>query len=259
MPAAASDAAAAPAFDPVAAAQALDRARREGRRVASTLLRVRSRSEAYAVQDAGLAALGPIGGWKLGTGADGQPLCAPLPAAGLHRDAAVLRGAGWHLRGIELEVCFRLGADLPPRAAPYTGDEAVAAVDAVLPANEVAETRLSDWLDAGCDAQLADLLCHGGLVLGPARPFEPAWLDLRAVEAEVRFDGQLVARTAAEHPASDARGLLAWLANHCAARGAGLRAGQVVATGSCTGMLFASEGTHVRAELFGLAPLEAFF
>lgn len=226
----------------------------------SSLLRLRSREDAYAVQDASLAGLGPIGGWKVGLAADGgSPLCAPLPAAGLRPAGTVLRGPAWHLRGIEAGVCFRLGRDMPPRAAPYGADEAAAAIDAVLPAIEVAETRLADWLDAGCDAQLADLLCHGGLVLGPAQPFDPAWLDLRAVEAELRFDGQVVARTVAEHPVTDARGMLAWLANHCARRGTGLRAGQVVATGSCTGRLFASEGTHVRAELFGLAPIDAFF
>jgi 2-keto-4-pentenoate hydratase len=53
--------------------------------------------------------------------------------------------------------------------------------------------------------------------------------------------------------------LLVWLANRCRGRGAGLQAGQVVTTGSCTGMLFASPGTAVHAEVAGLAPLSAFF
>ena len=46
-----------------------------------------------------------------------------------------------------------------------------------------------------------------------------------------------------------------WLANHCSARGAGLKAGQVITSGSCTGMLFASQGTAVHVEIGGLAPL----
>jgi hypothetical protein len=69
---------------PEAAAQALGRARRDGRRVPSTLLQARGREQAYAIQDATLAAIGPIGGWKVGATGPGQaPVCAPLPAAGL--------------------------------------------------------------------------------------------------------------------------------------------------------------------------------
>ena len=40
--------------------------------------------------------------------------------------------------------------------------------------------------------------------------------------------------------------MLTWLANHCAARGLGLTKGQIVTTGSCTGMLFAPAGSQVR-------------
>src|SRR5687768_14457374 len=48
-----------------------------------------------------------------------EPTCAPLPAAGLLPDGALLRGPAWRLRGIEVEVAFQLGADLPPRPTPY--------------------------------------------------------------------------------------------------------------------------------------------
>ncbi|MGO4394250.1 2-keto-4-pentenoate hydratase [Variovorax sp. M-6] len=242
------------------AAQALCRARRDGRRVPSKLVQPHSREAAYAIQDATLAAIGPIGGWKVGaTGPGQEPACAPLPAGALVPNAAVLRGSAWHLRGAEAGVAFRLGADLPPRARPYTRDEVGLAIAAVLPAIEVAETRLADWLDADPAALLADLMCHGGLVLGEPGPFDPAWFDLRQVEAVMRFDDQVVAHTVGEHTHPDVGALLVWLANHCVARGAGLKAGQVVTTGSCTGMLFASQGTAVRVEVAGLAPLSVFF
>ncbi|SFP63769.1 2-keto-4-pentenoate hydratase [Variovorax sp. OK605] len=242
------------------AAQALRRARREGRRVLSSLLQPRDLDTAYAIQDATLAALGPAGGWKVGAGAPGmEPRCAPLPAEGLVPGGALLHGTGWHLRGIEAEVAFRLGADLPPRTAPYTRDEVAGAIASVLPVIEVAETRLADWLDASPAALLADLLCHGGLVLGESMPFEKAWLDLAQTEVVLHFDEQVVAHTVGEHPHPDVGALLVWLANRGAARGEGLRAGQVVTTGSCTGMLFASQGTRVRVDVRGLAPLCASF
>ncbi|RSZ39951.1 2-oxopent-4-enoate hydratase [Variovorax sp. 553] len=226
----------------------------------SSLLPSHDRRAAYAIQDATLAALGPIGGWKVGASAPGrEPVCAPLPAEGLVPGGASLVGAAWHLRGVEAELAFRLGTDLPPRGLPYTRDEVADAIDAVLPVIEVAETRLVDWLDASPSALLADLLCHGGLVLGEPAPFERAWLDLAHTEVVMHFDAQVVAHTVGEHTHPDVGALLVWLANEAAARGAGLRAGQVVTTGSCTGMLFASQGTAVRAEVKGLAPLHARF
>ena len=245
---------------PQTAARALCLARREGRRVPSTLLQAASRCEAYAIQDATLAAIGPVGGWKVAARTPGQePGCAPLPAEGLLPDGAVLKGPAWRLRGIEVEVGFQLGADLPPRRAPYTLTDLAAAIESVLPVIEVMETRLADWLGAGARAQLADLLSHGALVTGRRQPFEPAWLDLAHTEVLLRFDEQIVAHTRGEHPSPDAGALLVWLANHCSARGAGLKAGQVITSGSCSGLLFASQGTAVHVEVDGLAPLGVSF
>jgi 2-keto-4-pentenoate hydratase len=249
-----------PELTPEAAAQALGRARHDGRRVLSALLQARDRDKAYAIQDATLAASGAIGGWKVGaTDAGHEPVCAPLPAAGLVPGGAALQGSAWHLRGTEVEVAFRLRSDLPPRARPYTRDEVALAIESVLPVIEVAETRLADWLDAEPAALLADLLSHGGLALGSPEPFDAAWFDLRQTEVVMRFDDQVVAHTVGEHTHPDVGGLLVWLANHCVSRGAGLQAGQIVTTGSCTGMLFASQGTAVHVEVAGLAPLSVFF
>ena len=243
-----------------AAAQALVRARLDGSRVPPALLQPANRGEAYAIQDATLAAIGPIGGWKVSACGIGlEPACAPLPATGLLPDAVLLEGSDWRLRGIEVEVGFRLGVDLPPRAAPYTLDDLAQAVESVLPVIEVVETRLAEWLGAGAQAALADLLSHGALVLGRRQPFTPAWFDLRRTEAALRFDGQIVAHTVGEHRCPDAGALLVWLANHCSARGVGLKAGCVITSGSCTGMLFASPGTQVRAEIGELAPVSLSF
>jgi len=245
---------------PADAARALALARREGQRVPSALVQPESRGEAYAIQDATLAAIGPVGGWKVSARAPGlEPACAPLPAEGLLPDGARLKGPAWRLRGIEAEIGFQLGAGLPPRAAPYTLDDLAHAVESVLPVIEIVETRLDDWFGADAHAQLADLLSHGALVLGRRQPFTPAWFDLARAEATLQFDGQTVAHTVGEHPSPDAGALLVWLANHCATRGAGLKAGQIVTSGSCTGMLFASAGTAVRLDIGALAPVAVSF
>jgi 2-keto-4-pentenoate hydratase len=250
----------APTADTATSGAALLRARRDDTRIAPALVQPASRREAYAIQDTTLATLGKIGGWKVGARGPGvEPTCAPLPAAGLLDDGVRLNGAAWRLRGIEVEVGFELGADLPPRDAAYTLDDVARAVRSVLPVVEVVESRFTDWLGAGADSQLADLLSHGALVLGRRQPFAPRWFDLAQTEAELRFDDQVVAHTVGGHPSKDVGALLVWLANHASARGPGLAAGQVITTGSCTGMLFASPGTTVHAQVGELSPMSLSF
>jgi 2-keto-4-pentenoate hydratase len=218
------------------------------------------RAGAFAVQDATLAGLGPIGGWKVGAkSADAEPTCAPLPAAGILPTGAHLQGPPWQLRGVELEVAFRLGQDLDPKGRMLARDEIASAIAEVLPVIEVVETRLADWRQSEPLAQLADLQSHGALVLGAPAAVAPASVDLRQLEAYLAFDGQPVASTFGANPAADVWRLLAWLALHCSERGLPLRAGQVITTGSFTGMLFAPEDAAVLGELKGIGRVELRF
>ncbi|MFE1601506.1 2-keto-4-pentenoate hydratase [Methylobacterium sp. ID0610] len=209
----------------------------------------RDAAEAYAVQARTIAALGAVGGWKVGAkGPDATVSGAPLPATGILASGAVLRGAGWRVRGLEVEVGLRLGRDLSPDEA-----DPLAAVEAVLPLIEVVESRLADWQAADPLARLADLQSHGALVLGAPAACDPRMLDLRQVEAVLTIDGKEAARTRGGNPAGDVRRLLGWLARHCAeTSGRPPRAGEVIATGSCTGMIFVSEGARVAGRLTGL-------
>lgn len=214
---------------------------------------------AYAVQDATVSGLGSVAGWKVGAkGPAGEPACAPLPASGMFASGTTLAGPPWRLRGIEVEVALRLGKDLTGEAIP--GIAAVQdAVDAVLPAIEVVETRLTDWRTSAPLSQLADLQSHGALILGPPSQLRATDLDLRTVQAYLAFDGQPVASTRGANAAGDIWRLLGWLAWHCVQRGQPLRAGQVVTTGTCTGLLFAAEDAHVQAQLDGIGLVELRF
>jgi len=218
------------------------------------------RTAAHAVQDATLAALDAVGGWKVGAkGPAAEPGCAPLPVKGVMTSGAALLGPPWRMRGIEVEVAVRLGKDLIPTSVEPDPSAVRAAIDAILPVIEVVETRLADWRDSDPLAQLADLQSHGGLVVGEPSTMRLEDLDLRAVQAYLAFDGQPVASTFGANPAGDIWRLIGWLAWHCAQRGQPLRAGQVVTTGSCTGLLFAPEGAHVQAQLDGIGRVELRF
>jgi 2-keto-4-pentenoate hydratase len=244
-------------FDPAAAARRLIRAHQAAVAVPHAQVLVPDTAAAYAVQDATMRELGPVGGWKVGAkGPTAEPACAPLPATGVFATGAMLIGPQWRMRGIEVEVAVRLRRELAPESATSDPASFHDAIEAVLPVIEVVETRLADWRDSAALAQLADLQSHGALIIGRPSPLSPGELDLRTVQAYLAFDGQPVASTRGGNPAVDIWRLLGWLARHCVQRGQPLRAGDVITTGSCTGMLFAPEGAHVHAQLAGIGQVE---
>lgn len=210
--------------------------------------------EAYALQDATIARLGPIGGWKVGARSDdAEPQCAPLPQSALLPTGSTLPLARFAWRLVELEVALRVAADLRigPRDLP-TPAELAASFDAVLPAIEAVEGRWEEGQDASATAKLADLQCHGALVLGPVAALAPDAVDLRSVQAELWLDGDCVQRTTGGNPAPELWRLIGWLARHCSERGLPLRRGQIVTTGSCTGLTPVAAGAQVRGELAGI-------
>ena len=137
----------------------------------------------------------------------------------------------------EVEYVVRLGADLPPRAAPYTRDEVDVAVASLHPGIELAECRfVHDDRFPPLAAVLADGAGGGTICYGP--PIED-WRrrDIAGQEVVLSCNGAARRRgTAAEaldHPLVP----LTWLANELSRTGVGLAAGQVVSTGTLTGML----------------------
>jgi 2-keto-4-pentenoate hydratase len=247
-------------FDVQAAARRLAAARKGGTAPLGATVLPPDRAAAYAVQDATIDLVGAVGGWKVGAkGPDLEPNCAPLPASGIFASGVALAGAPWAMRGIEVEVAVRMGRDFVPASPDADRGALQAAIDCVLPVIEVVETRLADWRESDPLAQLADLQTHGALVVGEPSTMAPADLDLQQVEAYLAFDGQPVASCCGANPAGDVWRLLAWLAWHCAQRGRPLRAGDVVTTGSCSGMLFAGEGMEVLADLKGIGRVKLHF
>ena len=206
-----------------------------------------SAETAYAIQDAVLAEIGPRGGWKVGAaGAGAVPVCAPLPAALIFAAPATLPAADYGLLGIEAEVAFRLGADLPPRDRDYNREEVIPALAAAMPAIEVVNSRWHGWPRVDRMWQLADLQSNGALVFGHGRT---DWdeIDLSIEPVRLTVDGRTVAEAIGGNPAGDPLDLVTWLANHAAKRAGGLKAGEIVTTGSCTGMNFAAAGATVTA------------
>src|SRR5277367_88801 len=94
--------------------------------------RPQSDADAYQIQDAVVRQLGEtIGGWKVGAGsAASAAFCAPIWMKMLRPSPASYDAGELRLIGIEAEIAFRLGRDLPARAAAY--DRAEVTVGATL-------------------------------------------------------------------------------------------------------------------------------
>ncbi len=202
---------------------------------------------AYAVQRRVSAGLGPVGGWKVGApGPHGPPSAAPLPAGGIHPSPHRAPANARALRGVEAEIAFRLGADLPPRAAPYGRAEVVSAIACCLPAIEILDSRFADPAAMDPFSLLADSLSHGALVFGaPAANWRG--IDFAREGVRVLVDGAEL-KTATANPAGDMIRLIQWLANAGARWAGGLKAGQYVTCGSWTGKDFVGPGAQVQVE-----------
>ena len=123
---------------------------------------------------------------------------------------------------------------------------------------EVCDTRYAAWGVQGEWSRLADQACHGALVVGSGRT-DVAALQPLSVPVSLWVNGTLaVQRPAWGNPAGDPLRLLTWLANEGARSLGGLRAGQWVTTGSCTGTVLVAPGARVMAKLgsIGCAELQ---
>jgi len=200
-------------------------------------------AEVYFVQDLVAAAYGEIGGWKIGApNAEATPLFAPMPKAWMAPSGSTLTGNRY--RGLEAEIAFLVGQDLPPRDTPYTRAEAVAAMASCHPVIEVLESAFADPMVVVKNSMLADLQMHGGFAYGPA---VANWetIDFNAEKVMLSVDGVVRVERTGSNTSGDLVKLLPWLANEGAVRTGGLKKGQWITTGSWTGNTLASETSAV--------------
>ncbi len=211
-------------------------------------VRPASEQEAFFVQDVMMRAYGEIGGWKIGARTpDGEPFFAPMPQMSMGENGSLFKGPLHRLHGVEAEIAFRIGHDLPARSTPYTRDEALAAIVSCHPAIEIIESSFVDPLAVPREWMFADMQMHGGFVAGPALP---QWqsVDWANEPITLTIDGSVRVENKGSNPGgTDFLRLLTYLANEGSGRTHGLKAGQWITTGSWTGVTWASDGAEVTA------------
>jgi 2-keto-4-pentenoate hydratase len=98
--------------------------------------------------------------------------------------------------------------------------------------------------------KLADFQSNSALVVGSGTRDWRA-IDFKAQRVELRIGERTIAATGA-HPFGNPFRLMPWIAAHCARRAGGLRAGDVVTTGSWTGLEIVLPGHEVIARFPGV-------
>jgi 2-keto-4-pentenoate hydratase len=225
----------------------------------------RTVDEAYAVQDAlntllaGM--LGPVAGYKIAlTTAVMQqmvglhePIAGAILAKTIHQAPSTIRSTDYVHLGIDSEIAFQLGANLPADMAPYSRASVADAVAAAMVAFEPFDDRLADVSKSSALALslIADNIGNVGIVLGP--PVSD-WrkLDLAAAHGQLVMNGELMG----EGRGSDVMGhpleALVWLANLLAKRRTSLTRGMVVTTGTLVALKFLKPGDSASWSVDGL-------
>jgi 2-keto-4-pentenoate hydratase len=236
------------------AAKRLEEATRTRKPATTADVPLHTEEEAYRVQDAVFAALWPgvrAAAWKAGGPSDKvEPTAAPIPPERLLVSPASAAGAKMQMIGVEAEVAFRLAKDLPPRSRAYSEKSIAAAVGEVVVTIELCDTRLADWKESSGVWKLADFQNNAGLVVGSGTK---VWQKIDFLKQEVEFRiGARVSKAKGAHSFGNPFRLLPWLVAHCAGRGLGLHAGDVITTGAWTGLEIARPGDEVTAKFPGI-------
>jgi 2-keto-4-pentenoate hydratase len=229
-----------------------------------------SEAQGYLIQDAVhellVADFGRLVGYKIGcTSAVMQeylgiphPCSGGVFANGVHQSGVTLNVKDFVRVGVECEIAVRLARDLAPSEAPFTAGFVAWAIEAYMPAIEIVDDRYVDWQSLGVPTLVADDFFAAACVLGTpvARTAAPDLLDVvgRALVNGAEI-GQGTGADVFGHP----HRALAWLANHLAAEKKGLRAGDIVLTGSLVKTAWLSAGDKVTMELQGLGSVQVAF
>ena len=223
---------------------------------------------AYDVQEAISEGAGsPLVGWKVGATAQAamdllgfsEPFYGPLYERFFHYSGDEVPIVAGHGAAIETEFVVGLGHDLAPCAEPYTQAEVEAAVAWVGPGFEIVGSRLSSGLVGAGNLLVADGGANMDFVQGPKhetwRDFDltqhPATLFINDQEIARGHSGMLMF--------GNTIGAVVWLANRARIAPRGLKAGDTITTGSCTGVIPISVGDAARAEFGAMGTISARF
>ena len=252
------------------AAQLLWNTWQDGRKLESLpdACRPQTLEDGYAVQATLAACSGQAAsGWKIAAtskagqahiGVDG-PLAGRLLSDNMSQSPATISLRSNGMQVVELEFAFRFAQDLPPRGREYSTEEVLASVASLHPAIEIPDSRFLEFDSAGPAQLIADCACAGLFVYGEAATFDWRAIELAAHPVSLLIDGSQACVGSGANVLGDPRIALTWLANELTVRADGLKAGQIVTTGTYIQPTKITPGANVLGDFGPLGTVEATF
>ncbi len=148
----------------------------------------------------------------------------------------------------EAEVAFILKHDL--EGPGVTAADVLRATECVLPCFEIVDSRIQDWKIKIQDT-VADNASCGVLTLGGVRR-SPRQLDLALAGMVLEKNGEVISTSTGAAVQGSPANAVAWLANTLGRLGIGLKAGEVILSGSQSPLIPVKAGDSLRCDVGGL-------
>lgn len=152
-----------------------------------------------------------------------------LLASSFHHEGQPLSRAQFIKPYVELEPAFILRGGL--KGPNCTAADVIRAVDYVVPAIEIIDSRVKDWTITLEDT-VADCGSNGAVIIGGS-PRKPTDLDLGNTRGVLCFNGREITTGNTRNILGNPYAAVAWLVNRLHAWDVGFEAGQIILPGSC--------------------------
>lgn len=170
-------------------------------------------------------------------------------------DGAVIKLADLIQPKIEGEIAFVLGSDV--KGPGITPAQILRCVDYVSGALEIVDSRIAHWGIRAHDT-IADNGSSSRFVLSPKR-VSLRGLDLSTIGMNLSRNGEGMVTAAGAAVMGNPLNAVVLLANELGARNIGLRAGQVILSGSLGGMITVTQNDYYTAEFLTLGRVDVAF
>ncbi|MGL4859845.1 MAG: 2-oxopent-4-enoate hydratase [Enterobacteriaceae bacterium] len=177
-----------------------------------------------------------------------QPDFGMLTSGMVYGDGATIRADSLIAPRAEGELAFILKRDLT--GPGITLADVIAATEFVLPCFEIVDSRIADWKIRIQDT-VADNASSGVFVLGDAA-ISPHAVELPLVGMSLHKNGEIVATGAGAAVMNHPGNAVAWLANMLGTMEVGLKAGEVILSGSLAAMVPVKAGDNLSIALGGV-------
>jgi 2-oxopent-4-enoate/cis-2-oxohex-4-enoate hydratase len=177
-----------------------------------------------------------------------QPDFGQMTSGMVFNEGDAIRAESMIAPKAEAEVAFVLKSDL--MGPGVTAADVLRATDFVVPCFEIVDSRIRDWKIKIQDT-VADNASCGVLTLGGVRR-SPRQLDLALAGMVLEKNGEVISTSTGAAVQGSPANAVAWLANTLGRLGIGLKAGEVILSGSQSPLVPVKAGDSLHCSVGGL-------